>query len=103
RELAVQYVLEGSFRRAADRIRVTAQLIQVKDQTHIWAQDYDRRPEDILAVQDEVAVAVAQEIQVRLTPQQRTDLARGRTVEPDAYEAYLKGRYFWNKRPEDGF
>jgi TolB-like protein/DNA-binding winged helix-turn-helix (wHTH) protein/Tfp pilus assembly protein PilF len=103
RELSVQYVLEGSFRRAGDRLRITAQLIQVKDQTHLWARDYDRRPQDILTVQDEVAVAVAEEIQLRLTPQQRTDLAHARTVDPDAYEAYLKGRYFWNKRTEDGF
>jgi TolB-like protein/DNA-binding winged helix-turn-helix (wHTH) protein len=103
RELSVQYVLEGSFRRAGDRLRVTAQLIQVKDQSHLWAQDYDRRPQDILTVQDDVSIAVAQEIQLRLTPQQQTDLARGRTVDPDAYEAYLKGRYFWNKRTEEGF
>jgi TolB-like protein/DNA-binding winged helix-turn-helix (wHTH) protein/Tfp pilus assembly protein PilF len=103
RELSVQYVLEGSFRRAGDRLRITAQLIQVKDQTHLWAQDYDRRPEDILAVQDEVSIAVAEEIQLRLTPQQRTKFARARTVDPEAYEAYLKGLYFWNKRSEDGF
>jgi TolB-like protein/DNA-binding winged helix-turn-helix (wHTH) protein/Tfp pilus assembly protein PilF len=103
RELSVQYVLEGSFRRAGDRLRITAQLIQVKDQTHLWAQDYDRKPQDILTVQDQVAVAVADEIQLRLTPQQRNDLARARTVDPEAYEAYLKGRYFWNKRTEDGF
>lgn len=103
RELSVQYVVEGSFRRAGDRLRVSAQLIQVKDQSHLWAQDYDRRPQDILTVQDDVSIAVAQEIQLRLTPQQQTDLARGRTVDPGAHEAYLKGRYFWNKRVEDGF
>ena len=103
RELSVQYVLEGSFRRAGDRLRVTVQLIQVKDQSHLWARDYDRGPQDILTVQDDVSIAVAQEIQLRLTPQQQTDLARGRTVDPDAYEAYLKGRYFWNKRTEGGF
>jgi len=103
RELAVQYVLEGSFRRAGDRLRITAQLIQVKDQSHLWAQDYDRKPQDILAVQDDVSIAVAQEIQLRLTPHQQTALTRNRTVDPDAYEAYLKGRYFWNMRTEDGF
>jgi len=103
RELSVQYVLEGSFRRAGDRLRITAQLIEVKDQTNLWAQDYDRKPQDILTVQDDVATAVAEEIQLRLSPQQQTDLARVRTVDPDAYEAYLKGRYFWNKRTEDGF
>jgi len=100
RELSVQYVLEGSFRRAGDRLRITAQLIQVTDQSHLWAQDYDRMPRDVLTVQDDVAVAVAQEIQHRLTPQQRTDLTRARTVDPKAYEAYLKGRYEWNKRTE---
>jgi TolB-like protein/DNA-binding winged helix-turn-helix (wHTH) protein/Tfp pilus assembly protein PilF len=103
RELSVQYVLEGSFRRAADRLRITAQLIQVKDQSHLWGQDYDRKPEDVLTVEDEVAVAVAREIQIRLTPHQQIKLARSRTIDFDAYEAYLKGRYFWNKRTEDGF
>jgi TolB-like protein/DNA-binding winged helix-turn-helix (wHTH) protein/Tfp pilus assembly protein PilF len=103
RELAVQYVLEGSFRRDGDHLRITAQLIQVKDQTHLWAEDFDRKPQDILTVQDDVAIAVAEEIQLRLTVQQRTDLARVRTVDPDAHEDYLKGRYFWNKRTEDGF
>ena len=102
-ELGVQYVLEGSFRRAGDRLRITAQLIQVKDQTHVWAQEYDRRPEDILTVQEEVAEDVGLETQLRLTPQQRNQLARVRTVDPDAHEAYLKGRYFWNKRTEEGF
>src|SRR5271154_3078038 len=103
RELGVQYVLEGSFRRAGDRLRITAQLIQVKDQTHLWAQEYDRRPEDILTVQEEVAEDVGRETQLRITPQQRIQMARVRTVDPDAHEAYLKGRYFWNKRTEEGF
>src|SRR5580704_2063181 len=103
RELSVQYVLEGSFRRAGDHLRITAQLIQVKDQTHLWSQDYDRRPEDVVTVQDDVAVDVAREIKIRLTPRQQTDLARARPLDPDAYEAYLKGRYFWNKRTEEGF
>jgi len=103
RELSVQYVLEGSFRRAADHLRITAQLIRVKDQTHVWAADYDRQPADIVSVQDDVAMAVAQEIQLRLTPQQRANLSSPRVVNPEAYEAYLKGRYFWNKRTEDGF
>ena len=103
RELSVQYVLEGSFRRAGDHLRITAQLIQVKDQSHLWARDYDRRPEDVVTVQDDVAMDVAREIKLRLTPQQQTDLARARPLDPDAYEAYLKGRYFWNKRTEEGF
>jgi TolB-like protein/DNA-binding winged helix-turn-helix (wHTH) protein/Tfp pilus assembly protein PilF len=103
RELSVQYVLEGSFRRTTDRVRITAQLIQAKDQTHIWAKDYDRRPEDVLAVQDDVALAVAREIQLRLTPRQQNYLARAHTVDPAAHDDYLRGRYFWNKRTEDAF
>jgi TolB-like protein/DNA-binding winged helix-turn-helix (wHTH) protein/Tfp pilus assembly protein PilF len=103
RELSVQYVLEGSFRRTADRLRITAQLIRVKDQTHLWAEEYDRQPQDILSVQDDVAAVVAQEIRLRLTPQQRLELNSARKVNPEAHEAYLKGRFFWNKRTEDGF
>ncbi|HTW58875.1 MAG TPA: winged helix-turn-helix domain-containing protein [Terriglobales bacterium] len=103
RELSVQYVLEGSFRRTADRLRITAQLIRVRDQSHLWAEDYDSEPSDILSVQDGVALAVAREIQLRLTPQQKTSLASVRTISPEAHEAYLKGRFFWNQRTEDGF
>jgi TolB-like protein/DNA-binding winged helix-turn-helix (wHTH) protein/Tfp pilus assembly protein PilF len=103
RELSVQYVLEGSFRRAANHLRITAQLIRVKDQSHLWAADYDRQPEDVVNLQDDVAMAVAQEIQLHLTPQERSNLTSTRIVNPGAYEAYLKGRFFWNKRTEDGF
>ena len=103
RELGVQYVLEGSVRRSGDRVRITAQLISVADQSHLWADDYDRKLQDVLTVQDDVAIAVADETQLKLDPTQRTDLARGRTVNPEAYEAYLRGRFFWNKRTEAGF
>ena len=70
RELSVQYVLENSLRENGNRLRLTAQLIQVKDQTHLWSQDYDYLAKDILNVEDEVAKAVAREIRVRLTSQQ---------------------------------
>ncbi|MGO9087365.1 MAG: winged helix-turn-helix domain-containing protein [Terriglobales bacterium] len=103
RELSVQYVLEGSFRGTADRFRITAQLIRVKDQSHLWAEDYDRSLQDVITVQDDVATSVAREIQIRLTPQQLTELSHASAVNPQAYEDYLKGRYFWNKRTEDGF
>ncbi len=103
RELAVQYLLEGSFRRTADRVRITAQLIRVNDQSHLWAQDYDRSVQDVLTMQDDVAASVAREIQIRLTPQQLTALHRPRPVDPQAYEDYLKGRFFWNQRTENGF
>jgi TolB-like protein/DNA-binding winged helix-turn-helix (wHTH) protein/Tfp pilus assembly protein PilF len=101
-DLSVRYVLEGSVRQTPDRLRITAQLISVADQSHVWAQAYDRNPQDVLTVERDVALAVASEIQVQLNPHQQTDLARGSTVNPEAYEAYLKGRYFWNKRTADG-
>lgn len=98
RELGVDYVLEGSVRRDADHVRITAQLIQSRDQTHVWAKEYDGNLSDILALQGDVARAVAREIQLRLTPEETARLAVVRPVDAEAYELYLKGRYFWNKR-----
>jgi TolB-like protein/DNA-binding winged helix-turn-helix (wHTH) protein/cytochrome c-type biogenesis protein CcmH/NrfG len=94
RELSVQYVLESSLRGGKDHMRITAQLIQVKDQTHLWSQDYDYRAQEILSVQDDVAKAVAREIQVRLGPQKEAELARPHQVNPWAFDAYLQGNYF---------
>ena len=95
RDLSVQYVLENSLRESGDHLRLTAQLIQVKDQTHLWTQDYDYLAKDILNVQDDVAKAVAREIRVRLTSQQQEDLARSRPVNPEAFDAYLQGYHFF--------
>jgi TolB-like protein/DNA-binding winged helix-turn-helix (wHTH) protein/Tfp pilus assembly protein PilF len=103
RELGVDYILEGSVRREGDRVRITAQLIQVKDQTHLWAKDYDRNLRDILALQSDVASSIAREIKLKLTSEESARLANIPAVNPEAYELYLKGRYFWNKRTEDGF
>jgi TolB-like protein/DNA-binding winged helix-turn-helix (wHTH) protein/Tfp pilus assembly protein PilF len=103
RELGVDYVLEGSVRRDGERVRITAQLIQVKDQTHLWAKEYDRSLKDILGLESEVAGEVAREIRLRLTPVESARLAKAHPVDPDAYELYLKGRYFWNKRNEAAF
>jgi len=103
RELGVDYVLEGSVRREGERVRITAQLIQVKDQTHLWAKEYDRSLKDILGLESEVAGEVAREIRLRLTPVESERLAKARAVDPDAYELYLKGRYFWNKRNEAAY
>src|SRR5713226_3010790 len=97
RDLSVQYVLENSLRESGNHIRLTAQLIQVKDQTHLWSQDYDYLAKDILNVQDEVAKAVAHEIRVRLTSQQQAELARPRPVNPDAFDAYLQGYSFFER------
>ncbi len=102
RELAVQYVLEGSFRRYADRLRITAQLISVKDQTHLWAEEYDRWSKDLVGVQGEVAVAVAQQIQLQLTPRQKAELNRPRLIDSQTHEEYLRGRFFYNQRTAEG-
>jgi TolB-like protein/Tfp pilus assembly protein PilF len=102
RELCVSYVVEGSVRRAGTRVRVTAQLIRVADQTHVWSESYDRHCEDILILQNDVAQAIAREIRIKLTPQEEKRLAKAATVGSKAHEAYLKGRYFWNKRTEEG-
>jgi len=103
RELGVAYVLEGSLRRAGDHVRVSAQLIQVRDQTHLWAESYERDLRDILALQSDVAQAIARQIELKLTPQQQARLAGARPIDPRAYELYSKGRYFWNKRSEVGY
>ena len=103
RELGVQYVLEGSVRRSGQRIRISAQLIQVKDQTHLWAENYERGVRDVLGVQREVGRAIAQQIEIELSPEDRSRLARTRSVNPEAYDLYLQGRYFWNKRDRAGF
>jgi tetratricopeptide (TPR) repeat protein len=95
RDLSVQYVLENSLRESGDQLRLTAQLIQVKDQTHLWSQDYDYAAKDTLNVENEVANAVAREIRVRLTSQQQEDLARSHPVNPEAFDAYLQGYHFF--------
>jgi TolB-like protein/Flp pilus assembly protein TadD len=97
RDLSVQYVLENSLRGSGDHLRVTVQLLQVKDQSHLWAQDYDYRPRDILSLEDDVAKSVAREIQIRLTPQQQADLTRTRPVNPEAFDAYMEGRFFLDR------
>jgi TolB-like protein/Flp pilus assembly protein TadD len=101
-ELGVSYVLEGSVRRESNRVRIAAQLIQVSDESHVWAQTYDRQLEDILKLQSEVSQAVAREIRVKLTSREERRLAALGAVPPDACEAYLQGRHLWHKRTEDG-
>jgi TolB-like protein/DNA-binding winged helix-turn-helix (wHTH) protein/Tfp pilus assembly protein PilF len=95
RDLSVQYVLEDSLRESGDLMRLTAQLIQVKDQTHLWTQDYDYPAKDVLNVEDEVAKAVAREIRVRLTSRQKAELAQSHPVNPEAFDAFLQGYHFF--------
>lgn len=101
RELKVEYLLEGSVRREADRARISVQLIQVSDQTQLWAASYDRPLGGVLTLQIEVAEAVAREIQLKLTPQQQARLDSPPWVNPEAHDAYLKGRFRWNMRTPD--
>ena len=98
RDLSVQYVLENSLRMNGNQIRLTSQLIQVKDQTHVWSQDYDYPLKDVVSVEDAVAESVARQIQLRLTSKQQADLAEPRPVNPDAFDAYLQGYYFYQRR-----
>jgi TolB-like protein/Flp pilus assembly protein TadD len=102
RTLDVQYALEGSVRREGNRVRIDAQLIQVSDQTHLWADKYDRDLNDILSVQDDVATAVANQIRLALNPSSGAAKAgtASRTVNPEAYDAYLRGRFYWTNRSD---
>jgi tetratricopeptide (TPR) repeat protein len=97
RDLSVQYVLENSLRESGDHIRLTAQLIQVKDQTPLWSQDYDYPAKNILNVEDDVARAVASNVQLRLSSQQQAELSLPHPVNPEAFDAYLQGYYFFEK------
>ena len=106
RELGVQYALEGSVRRDADKVRISAQLIQLKDQTRIWSREYDRQLNDLLALQSEIARDIGKEIQVSLGNRGPTKLPTEGTAVSESYQAYdlyLKGQYFWNQRTSDGF
>jgi len=101
RDLSVQYVLENSLRENGTHLRLTAQLIQVKDQTHLWSQDYNYSVKDILGIEDDVAKAVAHEVQLRLTAsQQQAELTQSHTGNPEAFDAYLQGYYFFQRNTD---
>ena len=98
RELEVDAIVEGTVLRAGQRVRITAQLIDAANETHLWAESYERHLRDVLHLQAEVAEAIAKQVRVKLTPQERAHLAQTQPVNPEAYEAYLKGRYHWLRR-----
>lgn len=100
RELTVDGVIEGSVLREGDRVRITVQLIHGRSDRHVWAQSFDRELRGILALHSDVAAAIAERVRVTLTPQERSHLLSARAVKPEAHEAYLRGRYHWNKRTE---
>jgi TolB-like protein/DNA-binding winged helix-turn-helix (wHTH) protein len=101
RELGVQYVLEGSVRRESDKVRITAQLIKMADQTHVWARQYDRELSHLLSLQGEIAQEVADEIRLTLGEHSRNESkspTSSSTTNYEAYDLYLRGQYLWNKR-----
>jgi TolB-like protein/DNA-binding winged helix-turn-helix (wHTH) protein/Flp pilus assembly protein TadD len=102
RELNVDAVVEGTVLRSGKQVRITAQLIQAPADKHLWAQSYEGDVHDTLALQKKVARAIAEQIRIKLTPQEEAVLGNVKVVNPEAYENYLKGRYFWNKRTADG-
>jgi TolB-like protein/DNA-binding winged helix-turn-helix (wHTH) protein/Tfp pilus assembly protein PilF len=102
RELNVDAVVEGTVLRSGDQVRITAQLIEASTDRHLWSQSYEGELRDTLALQNRVATAIADQIRINLTPQEQAALKNAKVVNPEAYESYLKGRYFWNKRTADG-
>jgi TolB-like protein/DNA-binding winged helix-turn-helix (wHTH) protein/Tfp pilus assembly protein PilF len=100
RELDVQAVVEGSILRSGERVRITAQLIRVPADQHIWAHSYEGDIRDTLVLQDQVARAIADQIRVTVGNEGRTQSPK--TVNAEAYDSYLKGRYYWNKRTDEG-
>ncbi len=102
RELRVDAVVEGTVLRSGDRVRITAQLIDAAADKHLWSQSYEGELRDTLALQSKVAGAIADQIRINVNPQEQAALRHVELVSPDAYESYLKGRYFWNKRTAAG-
>lgn len=103
RELGVDYVLAGSARWEGERVRIVAELVQAANQTQLWTETYDRELSGILAMQSEVAQQVAHALALELLPGERTRLASARSVEPEAYDAYLRGTFEWQKLTREGF
>jgi TolB-like protein/DNA-binding winged helix-turn-helix (wHTH) protein/Flp pilus assembly protein TadD len=101
-ELNVDAVVEGSVLRSGERVRITAQLIQLPADKHIWSESYEGDIGDALALQNRVARTIAEQVRATLNRQEQAALQTSKTVRPEAYDAYFKGRYFWNKRTGDG-
>ena len=102
RELNVDAVVEGTVLRSGDQVRITAQLIEASADKHLWSQSYEGELRDTLALQNQVASAIADQIRINVNPQEQAALKTVKVVNPQAYESFLKGRYFWNKRTADG-
>jgi TolB-like protein/Flp pilus assembly protein TadD len=102
RELDVDAVVEGTVLRSGDQVRITAQLIEASADKHLWSQSFEGELRDTLALQNKVARAIADQVRINLRPHEQAALKSVKVVNPEAYESYLKGRYFWNKRTADG-
>jgi tetratricopeptide (TPR) repeat protein len=102
RDLNVDAVVEGTVLRSGNRVRITAELVQIATDRHLWAETYESQLGDVLALQSQVASAIVNEIRISLTPEEQQRLASARPVSAESYEDYLKGRYYWNKRSEEG-
>ncbi len=100
-ELNVDAVMEGTVMRVGNRVRITAELVQVSTDRHLWADTYESQLGDVLALQNRVSSAIVDEIRINLTPEEKERLAKSPAVSPEAYENYLKGRYYWNKRTDE--
>jgi len=101
RSLSVDAIVEGSVIREGNRIRVHAQLIRAATDEHFWSEAYDRELRDVLSLQNDVAQSIARKVEITLTGEEHARLSAAHAVDPEAYEAYLKGRYYWNKRTAD--
>jgi DNA-binding winged helix-turn-helix (wHTH) protein/TolB-like protein/Flp pilus assembly protein TadD len=103
RELGVDAVLEGTIQKAGDRLRVSVQLVRVSDGIPLWSEKFDERFTDVLAIQDSISEQVAKQIVGQLSDEAKTQLVKRATRNMDAYQDYVRGRYFWNKRTEEGY
>ena len=103
RELQVDALVEGTVVRAGDRLRITANLVQASPEKHIWAETYERNLSDVIALQNDVARTITQQIQIQLTPEEHIRLTASHPVDPEAYKLNIKGRYFWVKRNGESF
>src|SRR5262249_1236948 len=98
RQLGVANILEGSVQKAADQVRVNVQLINALNDAHLWSDIYDRKLTDIFAVESDIAKTIAETLQAKLSGSEKSAIAKRPTANPEAYELYLKGLFFWNKR-----
>jgi serine/threonine protein kinase/Tfp pilus assembly protein PilF len=102
KKLNVETLLEGSVKKAGNRIRITTQLVNVADGYHLWSEKYDREMQDVFAIQDEISLAIVDKLRIKLLGKEKAKIVKRYTEDLDAYSLYLKGRWFWNKRTEEG-